>query len=85
MGNYHIKLSPNSKKLCTIVLPWGKYEYQVLPMGLSNSPDMFKENMSNLFSDLAFVREYINDLLITSNGSLEDHLDKVGQVQQRLE
>ena len=27
MGYYHIELSPNSKKLCTIVLPWGKYEY----------------------------------------------------------
>ena len=39
--------------------------------------------MSNLFSDLKFVREYIDDLLITSNGSLEDHLDKVGQVLQR--
>ena len=84
MGYYHIELSPSSKKLCTIVLPWGKYEYQVLPMGLSNSPDIFQENMSNLFRDLEFVREYIDDLLITSNGSLQDHLDKVGQVLERL-
>ena len=34
MGYYHIELSPDSKRLCTIVLPWGKYEYQKLPMGL---------------------------------------------------
>ena len=27
MGYYHIELSHNSKKLCTIVLPWGKYKY----------------------------------------------------------
>ena len=27
MGYYHIKLCPLSRKLCTIVLPWGKYEY----------------------------------------------------------
>jgi len=27
MGYYHIKLSSDAKKLCTIVLPWGKYEY----------------------------------------------------------
>ena len=53
-------------------------------MGLSNSPDIFQENMSNLFRDLEFVREYIDDLLITSNGSLQDHLDKVGQVLERL-
>ena len=66
MGYYHIELCPASKKLCTIVLPWGKYEYQVLPMGLSNSPDIFQENMSKLFSDLEFVREYIDDLYITA-------------------
>ena len=39
MGYYHIELSPDSRKLCTIVLPWGKYEYLRLPMGLCNSPD----------------------------------------------
>ena len=43
MGCYHIELSPDSKRLCTIVLPWGKYEYQKLPMGLCNSPDIFQE------------------------------------------
>ena len=40
--------------------------------------------MSNLFRDLEFVREYIDDLLITSNGSLQDHLDKVEQILERL-
>ena len=43
MGYYHIELSPFSKKLSTIVLPWGKYEYQKLPMGLSNGPDTSKK------------------------------------------
>ena len=63
----------------------GKYEYQVLPVGLSNSSDIFQENISNLFRDLEFVREYIDDLLVTSNGTLQDHLDKVEQVLQRLQ
>ena len=56
MGYYHIELSPDSKKLCTIVLPWGKYEYQRLPMGLCNSPDIFQERMSTLMEGLEFVR-----------------------------
>ena len=43
MGYYHIKLCPFLRKLCTMVLPWGKYEYQELPMGLCNSPDIFQE------------------------------------------
>ena len=77
MGYYHIKLSSHSKQLCTIVLPWGKYEYQRLPMGLCNSPDIFQENMSTLMQDLEYVRAYINDLLSITNASLEDHLDKL--------
>ena len=32
MGYYHIELDSKSKQLCTIVLPWVKYEYQKLPM-----------------------------------------------------
>ena len=59
MGYYHIELTPNSKRLCTIVLPWGKYEYQRLPMGLCNSPDIFQEKMSSLMAGLEFVRTYI--------------------------
>ena len=45
MGYYHIQLSPYSSSLCTVVLPWGKYEYLCFPMGLCTSPDMeSKEN-----------------------------------------
>ena len=51
MGYYHIKLHPELKELCIIVLPWGKFEYQILPMGLCNSPDIFQERMSNLSAD----------------------------------
>ena len=46
MGFYHIELNPASKALCTIVLPFGKFEYQRIPMGLCNSPDIFQEKMS---------------------------------------
>ena len=69
MGYYHIELDLFSKELCTIVLPWGKYEYQRLPMGLCNSPDIFQEKMSQLMMDLEFVRVYIDDLLIITSGS----------------
>ena len=85
MGYYHIELDLFSKELCTIVLPWGKYEYQRLPMGLCNSPDIFQEKMSQLMMDLEFVRVYIDDLLIITSGSWTDHLDKLEEVLARLE
>ena len=43
MGYYHLLLTPNASRLCTVVLPWGKYEYLRLPMGLCNSPDIFQK------------------------------------------
>ena len=49
MGYYHITLDQHSRSLCTIVLPWGKYEYCRMPMGLCNSPDIFQEKMNELF------------------------------------
>jgi hypothetical protein len=55
MGNYHMLLTPFSSRLCTIVLPWGKYEHCRLPMGLSISPDVFQEKMSELMSGLQFA------------------------------
>ena len=41
MGYYFLELDPFTKKLCTIVLLFGKYEYQRIPIGLCNSPDIF--------------------------------------------
>ena len=84
MGYNHIELSTESSKLCTIVLPWGKYEYLRLPMGLCNSPDIFQEKMSELMSGLEFARAYIDDLLIVSNDSFEKHLEHMEIVFTRL-
>ena len=84
MGYYHIELSPRSRELCTLVLPWGKYKYLRLPMGLCNSPDIFQEKMSSLMEDLEFVRAYIADLLIITNGTYEDHMAKPSSAIHRF-
>ena len=40
-GYYHIKLSKRARDICTITLPWGKFSYAHLPMGLVCAPDYF--------------------------------------------
>ena len=84
MGYYHILLDPDARKYCTIVLPWGKYEYLRLPMGLCNSPDIFQEKMSELMVGLEFARAYIDDLLCLTRGSFDEHLDHLEQFLSRL-
>ena len=84
MGYYHIILCPKSRKLCTIVLPWGKFEYQKLPMGLCNSPDIFQEKMNELFNGLEYVRAYIDYLLFNSNSNFDDYVNIVKIVLKKL-
>jgi hypothetical protein len=85
MGYYHIPLDEHSQKLCTTILPWGKYQYKRLPMGIVNSPDIFQSIMMEVVGDLDFARAYIDDILIISNGTFEDHMAKLDQVLARLE
>jgi hypothetical protein len=47
MGYYTIKLDPDAPKKCTSVTPFGKYQYLRLPMGVSCSPYIFQEKMSD--------------------------------------
>ena len=46
-------------------------------MELCNSPDIFQEKTNELFNGLEYIRAYIDDLCIISNGNFEDHLNKV--------
>ena len=56
MGYYHIQLIKNESNLCTIILPCGKYCYKRLPMVVANSPDIFQQNMNDLFHEFNFIR-----------------------------
>jgi hypothetical protein len=85
MGYYTIRLDPDASKICTIILPWGKYSYLRLPMGVACSPDIFQAKMSEIMGTLEFVRTYIDDLLCITKGSLDYHLSKLKRVFIRLQ
>jgi hypothetical protein len=54
-------------------------------MGVSCSPDIFQENMSDLMQHLDFVRTYLDELLFISCCTFEeDHLEKLEGVLKIL-
>ncbi len=53
-------------------------------MGFAGSADIFQAEMGNLMATLEYVRVYIDNLLVITKGSLDDHLDKLKQVFIRL-
>jgi hypothetical protein len=84
MGYYTIRLDPKAIEMFTIIFPWGKYSYLRLPMGYAGSADIFQAEMMGLMEALEYVRAYIDDLLVITRGTLEDHLEKLREVLRRL-
>ena len=85
MGYYSIPLSEASQELTTFLLPWGKYRYKRMPMGIKVGTDCFQETMSHILGDLPYVKIYLDDVLLLTNGSYEDHCDKLRVVLNRLD
>jgi hypothetical protein len=65
MGYFTIKLDYDAKKNCTIVTPFGKYQYLRLPMGKSCSPDIFQEEMSDLMQHLNILEHTLMNLWLS--------------------
>ena len=53
-------------------------------MGISYAPDIFQEKMHSLIEGLEFIQCYLDDLLILSNGSFNNHLDKIDEAIMHL-
>ena len=54
MGYYHIKLCPGAKQLCTILIPWGEYEYQNYIWGSETAPMYSMKVYPNYFRGLVW-------------------------------
>ena len=77
MGYYNIRLSKQTSNPCKVIQPWRKYRYKRLPMGVSNSPEIFQEKMNEMFHGFEFIRAYTDDLLIITKGDWSDHVEKL--------
>ena len=49
IGYYNIPLDEYSQNLCTIILSWGEFKYNKLPMGIASIPGIFQEVMNGIF------------------------------------
>ena len=80
---YCFELDQASKELCTIITPFGKFQYQRLPMGIKVSPDFAQSMIKKILVDLD-IDPYLDDLGIWTKGSFGEHLLIVDKVLERL-
>ena len=83
MFYYNLELDEASKQLCTIVTPYGKYQYCRLAMGLKTAPDESQAIIEGILSDLG-VDVYIDDIGIFSN-DWDSHTSLIRKVLTRLQ
>ena len=73
-GYYHISLTEEAKKKTTFVMADGKYQWNVVPLGLATAVSTFQYLMSKVLISLNhFAFTYLDDVLIFSK-SYKEHL-----------
>jgi hypothetical protein len=75
MFYYTLELHEESKELCTIVTPFGKFQYCQMAMGLKTSPDIAQSTIEKILKGLD-VETYIDDIGIFSN-AYNEHMAMV--------
>ena len=72
-GYHHIALGKDSRAKTAFVMPFGKYEFLMVPYGLAQTPACFQLLMNQILASLTFAMTYLDDIIIFSN-SEEEHL-----------
>ena len=70
---YAMYIKKNMQKYLVIILPWGKYVYLKMLIELNISADVFQRKLSRLFEGMPYALVYIDDILIITKGTFEQH------------
>jgi hypothetical protein len=84
-GIGQVTLDPSSRQYTAFRLPFGLFEFEKLPAGLTGSPATFQRVMEMCLGDLNIFELllYLDDVLLFSD-TVETHLDRLDRVLTRL-
>ena len=73
-GFWQIQIVESDRYKTAFTVPFGHYEWNVVPFGLKNAPSDFQNIMNNIFNNYSeFIIVYIDDVLVYSK-SIEQHI-----------
>ena len=82
-GYYNIPVRKSDQEKTAFIVPWGKFEWPYMPLGLVGAPFTFGEVMAFIFKDFDFVVCFYDDMLIFSK-NISEHFVHFRKVLDRL-
>ena len=83
-GFWQIPLATSSRPLTTFITPFGHYQFNKLPFGITSAPEHFQRRMSQVLSGLKGVVCLMDDVLVYG-ATKEEHNTHLRTVLERLE
>ena len=82
-GFSQIKLAWESRPLTTVITPWSRFCFDMLPFGISSGSEKFQKNMNLILQGLDGVECIIDDVLVHGKDQTE-HDQRLEAVLKRL-
>jgi len=86
-GYHQIQIAEEDTPKTAFICAYGLFEYKKMSFGIKTAPSIYQQMMAQVLRgiDGKFAMAYIDDILVYTSTTLEDHLEHVKEVFKRLE
>ena len=82
-GYYQIPLTDTAKIMSAFITPFGLFQYERLPFGMSNAPATFQRMVNHLTQDLDGVYAYLDDIVVIAS-TWQEHMIRLRALFSKL-
>src|SRR5256714_12918470 len=83
---WQVEMNPEDVEKTAFITPFGLYEFLVMPFRLSYASATFQRLMNRILQEFLgdFVAVYLDDVIIFTKGTFEQHMNYLQQVFEAL-